>query len=155
MENIENKNRRNLLKTATVAAASIALGSTTSQAASDHNHHGHHHAANKNQQIIDTTLQCVKDGRACLDHCIMLLKQGDMTMANCTETVSEMLVMCDAMSQMTTFDSKYIAKLASICVQTCKDCEKECAKHEKIHAACAACAKSCRACIKACKKIAA
>jgi Cys-rich four helix bundle protein (predicted Tat secretion target) len=152
MENVENKERRNLLKGATVAAATMALGATTVEAGE---HHHHHHGTRKNQEVIDATLQCVKDGRACLDHCIILLKEGDMTMAKCTETVTEMLVMCDAMSQMATYDSKYAAQLAAICVKTCKDCEEQCAKHEKKHAACAACAKSCRACIKACKKIAA
>ena len=151
MSELQNQDRRNLLKGVTVAAAAIALG--TNALASGHEHH--HHMGNPNQNIIDSTMQCVKDGRACLDHCILLLKQGDMTMANCTETVTEMLVMCDAMAQMVTFDSKHVAKLASICVQTCKSCEKECAKHEKIHATCAACAKSCRACIKACQAIAA
>lgn len=154
MQELKNQDRRKLLKGATVAAATIALGASTLEA-ENHAHHHHHHHVNKNQEVIDTTSQCVKDGRACLDHCILLLKQGDMTMANCTETVTEMLTMCDAMMQMATFDSKHVAKLASICLETCSSCEKECAKHEKIHVACANCAKSCRACIKACKKIAA
>jgi Cys-rich four helix bundle protein (predicted Tat secretion target) len=152
MKAVENRDRRNLLKGATVVAAGMALGASSLEAM-DHSHH--HHMGNKNQEVIDTTLQCVKDGRACLDHCIMLLKDGDLTMAACTETVNEMLVMCDAMSQMASYDSPYLAQIAAICIKTCSDCEKQCAKHEKVHAACAACAKSCRACIKACKKIAA
>ena len=149
---VENKERRILLKGATAVAATVALGSTVASA-SDHSHH--HHSMNPNQGVIDATFQCLKDGEACLNHCIVLLKDGDTSMAACTETVTEMLAMCGAMSKMASYDSKYAAKLATICIQTCKDCEKQCAKHEKIHAACAACAKSCRACIKACKKIAA
>ena len=152
MEELKNMDRRNLLKGATVAAATMAFGAATAEAGS---HAHHHHHANKYKEVIDTTSQCVKDGRACLDHCIMLLKQGDMTMAECTETVTEMLTMCDAMMQMASFNSDHVGKVAAICVKTCKACEKACAKHEKIHAACAACAKSCRACIKSCEKIAA
>ena len=152
MEVIDNMDRRKMIKTTTVAAAAVALGTTGVQAG-EHVHQHHH--MNPYQDVIDTTSQCIKDGRACLDHCIMLLKSGDMSMANCTETVTEMLTMCDAMMQMATYNSTHVAKLAAICEATCTACEKECAKHEKIHAACAACAKSCRACIKSCHKIAA
>ena len=153
---MENQERRNLLKGATVAAATMALGSIALEAAEKAQHcHTLRGEACANQGVIDSTLQCVKDGRACLDHCIVLLKSGDLSMANCTETVNEMLVMCDAMSQMATYNSAYVKELAKICIKTCEDCERECAKHEKVHAECAACAKSCRACIKECKKIAA
>ncbi len=112
-----------------------------------------HHAANKQQAVIDSALDCVKTGEACLDHCIELFKGGDTSVAECADTVNEMLAMCTALSRMASYRSHHLKDLARVCLEVCKDCEKECRKHADKHAECKACADSCKQCIKECKKI--
>lgn len=117
---------------------------------------GHHHGVHgKNTDVIESNLHCIRDGEACLAHCLGLFKKGDTSVADCADAVTEMLAMCTAMQKMASYDSKYLGQLASVCIKTCRQCEKECNKHAKKHEACAACARSCKDCIKACKKIAA
>ncbi|MDH5446253.1 MAG: four-helix bundle copper-binding protein [Gammaproteobacteria bacterium] len=120
--------------------------------AADGHHHGHQ---GKHSKLIESALHCMRDGEACLDHCMQFFKKGDTSMAACAESVTELVAMCTALQKMASYDSKHLGKLASVCMKVCKDCEKECNKHAKKHEVCAACARSCKDCIKACKKIAA
>lgn len=142
--------RRDLLKGA-LAASAATMASSTVFAGSDHHQHDH---INSNTALVDTAMDCLKKGQACLDHCFVLLKKGDNSVAACADTVNEMLVMCTALSQMASYQSKHLAKLAKVCAAACKDCKKECDKHADKHAECKACAESCEECIKACEKIA-
>lgn len=142
--------RRDLLKGA-IAASAATMASGTVLAGTGHQHHDH---INSNTALIDTSMDCLKKGQACLDHCFELLKKGDNSIAECADKVNEMLVMCTALSQMASYQSKHLKELAKVCVAACKDCKKECDKHDK-HAECKACSDSCADCIKACEKIAA
>lgn len=146
--------RRALLKGAVVASAAIAAGSSSSVFAAKHDH-SHMQHGNPNSEVIDATMSCMKNGQACLDHCIELFKAGDTSVANCADKVTEMLAMCTAMSQMASYQSRHLAKLAKVCIETCKDCKKACEEHADKHQACKNCAESCKECIKACEKIAA
>ncbi len=74
-------------------------------------------------------------------------------MAKCAETVTEMLVLCDGLSKMASYQSSHLKKLAKVCVAVCKDCKYECEKRSDKHAACKACEDSCGDCIDACEKI--
>lgn len=144
--------RRDLLKGAVVASATMA--SSTVFGSSDHDHGSMHHN-NSNTDLVDTALDCMKTGQACLDHCIDLFKQGNTSVADCADKVTEMLAMCNALSQMASYQSKHLAQVAKVCAAVCKDCKKACDKHADKHQACKACAESCEDCIKACEKIAA
>jgi Cys-rich four helix bundle protein (predicted Tat secretion target) len=139
--------RRDLLKGA-IAVSAATMISGTAQASN-------HHQSNPNAGLVDTALDCVKKGQACLDHCIKLFKKGDTSVADCADKVTEMLAMCTALSQMASYQSKHLAKFAKVCAAVCRDCKKACDEHAKKHAACKACAESCEKCIKACEKIAA
>ncbi len=151
---IENKSRREILLGASAIAATLA--SSTAFSATDHsNHNMHKHQSNSNEDIINAALDCVKTGLACNDHCIELLKDGDTSIVKCMDVLAESLAMCTALSQMASYQSSHLPELAKLCIAVCEDCEKECRKHEKKHAACKACADSCNDCIKACKKVAA
>lgn len=141
--------RRDLLKGA-VAISAATMISGVAQASS-----GHHHHANPNAAVVDTALDCIKTGQACLEHCFDLFKQGDISVADCADTVTDMLAMCTALTQMASSQSKHLAGVAKVCAAVCKDCKKACEKHADKHAACKACAESCEDCIKACEKIAA
>lgn len=146
--------RRDLLKGAVAASAAIAAGSSSSVLAST-NDHKHMHHSNPNSAVIDTALDCVKNGQACLDHCIELFKMGDISVANCADKVTEMLAMCTALSQMASYQSKHLASFAKVCAVVCKDCKKACDEHADKHQACKDCADSCKKCIEACERIAA
>lgn len=141
--------RRDLLKGAVVASAALA-SNTVLGSSNDHMHHG-----NPNSDLVDISLDCVKSGQACLDHCIELFKMGDNSVANCADKVTEMLAMCTALSQMASYQSKHLAKFAKVCAAVCKDCKKACDEHADKHKACKDCSDSCKDCIKACEKIAA
>jgi len=120
-------------------AVLAAAGTPSVFAMSDDHHHGQH---GKHQQLVESTLHCIRDGEACLDHCLRLFKEGDTSVADCAASVTEMLAMCTAMQKMASHDSKYAGKLASVCLKVCRDCEKQCNKHAKKYEACAACARS-------------
>ncbi len=146
-------NRRNLIKSAMAASVAIgaAVSSKTAMASEDKHKH---HMKNKNEDVIDAALTCLKDGQACVDHCFELLKDGDTSIAKCAETVTEMLVMCDGLAKMASYRSPHLKDFAKVCAAVCEDCKKECEKHADKHAECKKCAESCGDCIEACKNIA-
>ncbi len=142
-----NNQRRQLLQGA-IAATALAGASTIMAAES------HKHGANKNKGLAETAAHCVVQGQACMDHCMELFKTGDTSVANCADTVNEMLAMCSTLSKMASYQSAHLATLAKVCIAVCEDCERECNEHKE-HAECKACAEACKECIKACKKVAA
>lgn len=147
--------RRDLLKggAATILAT---LGSTA--LAADHAHHEHHHHATTGkptQALVDTAGDCIAKGEACLAHCLVLLGEGDKEMAGCARTVNQMLAICTALQKLAAQDAKLLPATAKLAADACRDCEKECRKHEKQHAECKACADACAKCLKACEAYAA
>lgn len=147
----ESNDRRNVLLGGAAVAATLATG--TAFAATGADAHHHHHEANKNTGLIDTALHCIKTGDACQAHCIELVKQGDTSIADCLNTVAEMLPMCTALAKLASYNSTHLVALAKVCIDVCEACEKECRNHEDKHAECKACADSCAECIKECKKL--
>jgi Cys-rich four helix bundle protein (predicted Tat secretion target) len=145
--------RRDLIKSAMLASAAISTTLAAQSVTAEEKGHHQHHSENKNKQVIDTALTCLQDGQACLDHCFILLKDGDTEMAKCAETVTEMLVLCDGLSKMASYRSSHLKEFAKVCAAVCQDCKDECKKHSDNHAACKACEDSCGDCIDACKKI--
>ncbi|MDH5711540.1 MAG: four-helix bundle copper-binding protein [Gammaproteobacteria bacterium] len=146
-ENI-SLSRRELLAGATAAIA--LTGSSLAFAEQDHKHH---HSSNPYEATIDASLDCLKKGQACLDHCMLLFKKGDTSVADCADTVNEMLAMCSTLSKLSSYQSKHLKAFTKVCIESCKDCLKECRKHEDKHPECKACADSCRNCIKQCEKL--
>lgn len=145
-----SESRRNIILGATAVATAASLGlSTSANAAMDHKHM-HHAIPAGRQKVIDSASQCIKDGQACVQHCIDMFKMKDTSMAQCADTVQEMLATCTALSQLASYDSKHLKDFAKTCINVCKDCKKECDKHADKHAACKACADSCKDCIDAC-----
>lgn len=146
-------NRRELLLGAAAMAATAVAGSA-SAAEHDHMMHDHHAMANPHDKLLAAAADCVSKANICLQHCIVLLGQGDKSMANCAQSSSQVIAMCGALQQMAAANSKYLPQLAKVCMDVCKACEEECKKTEK-HPECKACKESCAACYEECKKIAA
>lgn len=145
--------RRNFLTSAgAFAGSTILLGSASrAEAAEDHSHH--HHAA-AYPAIATAAAECVKTGQVCIDHCLTLLGQGDKALAACARSVQQTMAICSALQQLAVENSAYLPGLAKVALQACKDCEKECRKHEAKHSQCKDCAEACAACAKECKALA-
>lgn len=148
-------NRRELLLGATAMAAAATAGKVF---AAEHDHSqmsmAHNHQSSRNEKLIAAAADCVTKANNCLQHCLVLLGQGDTSMAACAQSSSQVIAMCNAVLQMAAAESKYLPQLAKVAMQVCKACEEECKKTEK-HPECKACKESCAACYAECKKIAA
>lgn len=110
-----------------------------------HGAHTGHHAAD------DTTLgvaaDCLKTGEVCVQHCFMLLGQGDTAMAACARSAYDMLAVTRALLALAAGPSEQLAAQARVALAVGERCEAECRKHEAKHPACKACAESCKAAI--------
>lgn len=142
-----NLSRRTLLQGAVVATLAATSGVTLAEK--------HVHTAAKHNNLVDAALSCIHKGNACMNHCLQLFKVGDNSVAECAESVNEMLSMCNTLASLAASDSRHLVAFAKVCSAVCEDCEKECRKHEEHHAECKACAESCALCIEECNKIAA
>lgn len=132
--------RRDVL---TLAGAATLMAATQAGAADNVHHH-----ANKYQALATAAAACVSKGQVCLSHCLELLGNGDKEMGSCAQAVNPMLTLATALQDLANQQSKYLPGLAKLAVEACQACEKECRKHEKMHAACKACADSCAELIK-------
>ncbi len=147
-------NRRELILGASALAATAAVGNVF---AAEHNHDHmsmvHDHKSGRNDRLIAAAADCVLKANACLQHCIVLMGQGDKDMAACAQSSSQAAAICTALQQLALSDSKSLPQLAKVAMDVCKACEDECKKTEK-HPECKACKDACIACYDECKKIA-
>lgn len=137
--------KRNLIQGAVAATMVAASGATL---ASEHKH-----ADAQSNDLVSAALSCIEKGNICMNHCLQLFKVGDKSVADCADSVNEMLSMCNTLVNLAANDSKHLVAFAEVCSAVCEDCEKECRKHENHHAECKACAESCATCIDECNKI--
>jgi len=154
-------NRRELI----LGAATLFAAATGGKAfASEHDKmdmpmgadmsHHHHHQTARNDKLLAAASDCILKANICMQHCIVLLGQGDKDMAACAKSSSEVLAFCNALQQLAAGESKYLPQLAKVAMAACKECEDECKKTDK-HPECKACGEACAACYKECKTIAA
>jgi len=135
-------------------AAAVSIGAM----AQEHDHskmHGASTAAGAGSfaKLAAAAQDCVGKGQACLAHCLVLLGEGDKSMAECAQNVNQMLALCGALQNLAYQQSNQTRALARIALDACQSCEKACRKHEKHHATCKACAESCAACAKECNAV--
>jgi len=145
-------NRRELLLSGLAMAGAVVAGNAqAAEAGHDMHHHGAHAG---NAALAAAAADCLQTGEVCLNHCLDLWGKGEKDMAACAKSVNQLLAMCAALQQLANQNSKHLAKLATVAMVACKECEDECKKFDK-HPECKACGESCAACYKECKKIAA
>jgi len=139
---------------AAMAAGTAALAQAGAKPAAGAHHH--HHGGNaKTELLVDALSECINKGETCLAHCLVLLGEGDRSVAACSRSVSETIALCEGLRKLAAQGSPRAAQVARIARAACLDCEKECRKHEKKHAECRDCAKACAACAKECEAFAA
>ncbi|MCP5142986.1 MAG: Csp1 family four helix bundle copper storage protein [Chromatiales bacterium] len=130
------------------AAAAMVVGALPASAATEHHHH--HHGAH--QDIVDAADECVATGKTCLNHCLILLGDGDTTMKECAKSVNEMIPVCGAMATLALSDSRNLRVMADACLAACKDCAAACEKHMEQHVECKDCYDACKNSIAAVEK---
>jgi Cys-rich four helix bundle protein (predicted Tat secretion target) len=150
-------NRRELLL-GSVAMAAVATAGKAFSAEMDHEHMNmgmmHDHKSTRNERLIAAASDCVLKANICLQHCIVLMGQGDKGLVACSKSSSQVAAICTALQQLASAESKSLPQLAKVAMDICKDCEEECKKTEK-HPECKACEEACATCYKECKAIAA
>jgi Cys-rich four helix bundle protein (predicted Tat secretion target) len=147
-------NRREMILGAAAMAAVATAGRTF---AAEHDHmamHDHHAMSSRNDRLIAVASDCALKANICLQHCLVLLGQGDKSMAACAQSSSQAAAICAALQQLASAESKHLPQLAKVAMDICKECEEECKKTEK-HPECKACKEACVACYEECRKIAA
>ncbi|MBI5890407.1 MAG: four-helix bundle copper-binding protein [Nitrosomonadales bacterium] len=148
-------NRRDLLLSAVVMAATATTGkSFAAEHEHDHMSMAHAHQSTLNEKLIAAASDCVLKANICLQHCLVLLGQGDTEMAACSRSSCQVAAVCSALQQLASADSRHLPKLARAAMDICRECEEECKKTEK-HPECKACKEACAVCYAECKKIAA
>ncbi len=110
-------------------------------------------SATSSGPLIDAAFACLQLGQACQQHCLVMLGNGDTSLAECASTIASMLPVCAALSGLAVQGSVRLKALALVCAQICRDCEKACRKHETHHTICRQCADSCAACAAQCYKV--
>lgn len=147
--------RRELLAGGAAALASLALSKTATAAEAGSHEHHHHDMGPQTAGLATAAADCVQTGQICLNHCLVLLNQGDKSMAACARSVMELLSVCGALQSLANAKSKYLPQMAKLALETCRDCGEECKKFAEKHAECKACMESCEACVRECRKFAA
>ena len=130
----------------TAAALIMAAIPTTASAMQQHQHHHHHHG--KHKGLVDAAEECVATGKTCLNHCLVLLGDGDTSMKECSKNVNEMIPVCEAMATLALSDSKNLKVIAQGCLAVCKDCAAACKEHIDKHQECKDCYEACKHSIK-------
>ena len=134
-------------------ASVLATLSATAVAQEMAHDHSHMHGERKYQTLLNATSDCVVNGQVCLAHCLVLLGEGDNSLAGCSKAVSQMLALCAALQNLASQESALVPDLAKVALQGCQRCANECRKHADQHAECRACMDSCNNCIKQCEAV--
>jgi Cys-rich four helix bundle protein (predicted Tat secretion target) len=153
----EGINRRELL----VGVGALAVAASAGAAfAADKGGHDKHaadkHAAmagKKDEGLVETSLDCLKKGEACIKHCLDTFAAGETMMAECAAKAQEMVVVCQGLSYLASYNSKHLKKYVAACIDVCTDCEAACRKHAEHAAPCKECADACLKCIEQCRKV--
>ena len=147
-------NRRELLLGAAAMAAAATTGSAFAQTHEHEHKHEHGGASKRNKGLIKSAEDCVVTGQECLHHCLVLMGEGDKSLAACSMSASDLIAVCATLQQLAAAESPYTVEMAKLAMKVCEDCEKECKKPEVAkHEECKACGEACAACYKECKKI--
>lgn len=147
--------RRDLLAGGAALAALAMAGTARAADTENHEHHHHHDAGPKYGLVGAAAVDCIQKGEVCIDHCLVLLGDGDKAMAACAKSVTQMLAICGALQRLSSTDFQRMPQLAKVAMDVCRDCEAECKKHADKHQQCRDCMESCGACARECQKIAA
>lgn len=104
------------------------------------------------RNLEKASIDCVATGNDCLRHCFGMFSMKDTSMAECANSVFQLVSACDALAALTAVNSPHAHAFAKTVELVCDDCKKQCDQFPKI-AACVACGDACKRCADECRKI--
>jgi Cys-rich four helix bundle protein (predicted Tat secretion target) len=139
-----------------VAAGTAAAVASTSQAFAQAMMGGETEEMHppKYKALEKTSIECVATGNDCLRHCFGMYKMKDTSMAECADSVFQLVAACESLAALAAVNSEHTGHLAKVVEMVCNDCKKECDKFPKI-AVCKTCGDACNSCAEECRKVAA
>lgn len=99
----------------------------------------------KNTEIIRELQDCATSCNYCADACLDL----GADMAECIRTDRACAIICEATAKLLAQNQFDASKMLDACIDVCKQCGEECAKHDHDH--CKNCADRCKKCQQACE----
>ena len=100
-------NRRELLLGAAAMAAAATAGKAFA-AEHDHDHMmsmAHDHKSTRNEKLIAAASDCALKANICVQHCIVLMGQGEKDLAACAQSSSQAAAICTALQQLASAES--------------------------------------------------
>ncbi len=146
-------NRRELLIQSASSISSLAVGVSIAGTAAAAPSSPAKAASPNYEKLIETTSKCITTGQACLSHCQKELAQGNKVMAECLQSVLELVATCESLQKLASYGSVYTKEQAQLSAKVCGDCAKICEKHAHHMAPCKACMDACKDCEKACQAV--
>lgn len=157
--------RRQLMQGSTglmaLAASALLPARVSAQEAPAHHHdHAAMLAAQKGAKpkrftsLIAPFQACTAAAAACIDHCQVLLSQGDKAMAACLRTALDCDVTCHAVLKAASLNSGFTPALARTAIDAMEACVKACKPHVEHHVECKNCHDACLVAIEAARKMA-
>lgn len=123
-------------------AAPATPPATAPAPAHDHTHHADPNA-HASHAVMDAASDCLQMGQICVQHCLILLGQGDTSMAPCARAATDMIAVAQAVLALAAGSSELLKAQAQVAVTAAERCEAECRKHADKHPTCKDCADSC------------
>lgn len=106
-------------------------------------------------ECVDACVDCAEACTACADACLGEHMISDL--AKCIRGNLDCADICDVtgrvLSRHTGYDARLTRAILLACVEACRACGDECAKHADAHEHCRLCAEACRRCEDACMKV--
>ncbi|TGK19244.1 Csp1 family four helix bundle copper storage protein [Leptospira fluminis] len=102
---------------------------------------------------ISAASECILKGELCIAMCIDQLSQGRSEMSDCLRSVEETVALCRAFLKLASLNSNSTKRLASICLEVCEACSRQCDKHSEHHEECGECSTACKNCVTEFKKL--
>lgn len=97
--------------------------------------------------------ECSASGSACINECIIDLRNESLMLVECLARLQELVASCDALAKMASLGTKHLAAFAAVTKEVCAYCEEECRKHQDHHPSCGECADSCVECARECDRL--
>jgi Cys-rich four helix bundle protein (predicted Tat secretion target) len=141
-------NRRELITTVGALAFAGGIGKTSAQTPAEM-----HPPLYK--ALAVSTAKCVATGEDCMRHCLGMYAMKDTSMADCANSVAQLIAACRALQTLASLNSSFTPAFAKDVAAVCIACEKECRKFYDKVSACKACADACKTCAADCRSVAA
>ncbi|GAA4429125.1 four-helix bundle copper-binding protein [Georgenia halophila] len=104
---------------------------------------------------IDVLVECAQTCTACADAC--LSEEMVAELRKCIRSNLDCADICATTSRVlsrhTGYDANITRAQLEACIQACRSCGDECARHAEMHEHCRICAEQCRACQEACTEL--